>query len=167
MATSRISPYNLNDLKSTTDDALGNYLRSLNYVQDNTKMDVKLALGFSAVAVAAATFYFDRKLGWEATKDWTAVAVVAYALLNAAFTWWIWGVEKKIVFEGTPPTGQKTSFASKTNKHDPTYYLTVTRGQSKPMEIQEPFTTWFTEDGRFVAEPFQNWLSSAGLKKTQ
>lgn len=97
----KISPHSLPDLKNTTDDALGNYLRGLHFQQDNSKLDIRLAIGYSSVIIAAATFIADYKLGWEATKQWTAVAVVAYGLLNAAFTYWMWAVEKGIVFEGS------------------------------------------------------------------
>lgn len=100
MTDSRISPYSLIDLKNTTDDALGNYLRGLHFAQIHTKADVRLLLGYTAVLISAATFVADYKLGWEATKTWTAVAVAAYALLNAALTYWMWFVEKGVVFEG-------------------------------------------------------------------
>jgi len=53
------------------------------------------------------TFYFDWTLGWERTKHWTALAVVAYFLLNGAFTWWIWQVEQGTVFEGAGKDGGK------------------------------------------------------------
>lgn len=101
MAESRIAPYNLNELKNTTDDALGNYLRGLSFKQDNSKLDVRLALGYVSVIIAGAVFVADYKLGWEATKGWTAVAVAAYAVLNGAFTYWMWAVEKGLVFEGS------------------------------------------------------------------
>lgn len=95
----RISPYNLNELKNTTDDAIGNYLRGLKFEQDNTKLDVRLAIGYTSVIIAGATFAADYKLGWEATKWWTAVAVVAYGILSAALQYWTWAVEKGVVFE--------------------------------------------------------------------
>lgn len=101
MADSKISPYSLNDLKNTTDDAMGNYLRGLKFKQDNSKLDFRLAVGYTSVIIAGALFAADYKLGWEATKGWTAYAVAAYALLNATFTYWMWGVEKGLVFEGT------------------------------------------------------------------
>ena len=107
MADTKISPHSLSDLKNTTDDALANYLRSLPFAQDNTKLDVRLALGYIGVLIAAATFAADYKLGWEATKGWTAVAVVAYAIISGASTYWIWGVEKGIVFEGVRTGGKK------------------------------------------------------------
>lgn len=101
MADAKISPYSLNDLKNTTDDALGNYLRGLNFKQDNSKLDFRLAVGYIAVVIAGVTFAADYKLGWEATKGWTAVAVAVYAVLNGVFTYWMWGVERGLVFEGS------------------------------------------------------------------
>lgn len=98
---SRISPYSLPDLKNTTDDALGNYLRGLDFRQDSSKLDFRLIVGYIAVAIAAATFAADYKLGWEATKIWTAVAVAAYTALNGVFTFWLYYVEKGLVFEGS------------------------------------------------------------------
>ena len=68
---------------------------------DNNKADVKLLVGYLAVIIAGATFVADYKLGWEATKGWTAVAVAAYAILNGFFTYWLWFVEAGLVFEGS------------------------------------------------------------------
>ena len=57
-------------------------------------------MGYSAVIIAAATFALDYKLGFEATKTWTTIAVAAYFVLNGAFTYWIWQVEQGLVFMG-------------------------------------------------------------------
>lgn len=88
------------ELKNTTDDALPNYLTSLKFQQSHLLADVRLALGYSAVLIAGATFYADYKLGWDATKYWTFWAVVAYFILNGALTYWVWGVEKGKIFTG-------------------------------------------------------------------
>ena len=101
MSDTRVSPYSLNDLKNTTDDALGNYLRGLSFKQDNSKLDVRLTLGYVAVVLGAATFAADYKLGWEATKGWTAIAIALYMVLNGVFTYWMYFVERGLVFEGT------------------------------------------------------------------
>ena len=97
------------DLKNTTDDALPNYLHSLKFKQIHTQTDVRLALGYSAVIIAGALFYFDWKFGWEASKPYTAPAVVAYFLLNGAFSYWLWFVEKCVVYEGEGKTGKVRS----------------------------------------------------------
>lgn len=116
MATSKIAIYSLSgtyavswgrfrsllgaDLKNTTDDALPNYLTSLKFKQSHYLTDVRLALGYSAVLIAAVTFYADYKLGWDRTKAATFWAVLVYFTLNGALTCWIWGVEKGNVFTG-------------------------------------------------------------------
>jgi hypothetical protein len=101
MASSqKISVYSLSDLKNTTDDALPNYLTSIKFTQSHRLTDVKLALGWSAVIISAATFAADYKLGWDQTKNWTAIAVVAYFILNTVFTYWTFFVEKGTVFVG-------------------------------------------------------------------
>ena len=97
------------DLKNTTDDALPNYLTSLKFRQSHTQTDIRLFLGYSAVAIAGTLFYFDWKQGWDATKAYTAPAVVAYFIINGIFSYWIWAVEKGVVFAGEGKTG-KVSF---------------------------------------------------------
>jgi Microsomal signal peptidase 25 kDa subunit (SPC25) len=97
------------DLKNTTDDALPNYLTSLKFRQSHTQTDIRLFLGYSAVAIAGTLFYFDWKHGWDATKAYTAPAVIAYFIINGIFSYWIWAVEKGVVFAGEGKTG-KVSF---------------------------------------------------------
>ncbi|GAB7348011.1 hypothetical protein MBLNU459_g5505t1 [Dothideomycetes sp. NU459] len=156
---SRISPYSLADCKNTTDDALQNYLKSLKFQQSHYYTDVKLALGYSAVIISALTFAWDYKLGFEDTKLWTTIAVIAYFLLNGAFTAWIWAAEKGVIFTGTK-NGKKLTITSTTNKNDPTYCLTIQSGD-RWKAIDAPFMQWFTADGFFVAKPFQQWLASS------
>ena len=93
------------DLKNTTDDALPNYLTSLKFQQSHFLTDIRLTLGYSAVIIAAATFIFDYKLGWDETKGITFYAVIAYFLLNGALTLWIWFAEKGKIFQGTSAKG--------------------------------------------------------------
>jgi len=62
--------------------------------------DIRLGLGYAAVAIAGALFYYDYIFGWDATKDMTFWAVLTYFALNGALTLWIWGVEKGKIFNG-------------------------------------------------------------------
>lgn len=162
---SKISVYSVPDLKNTTDDALPNYLTSLHYKQDHRYTDVRLALGWTAVIIAGVLFYFDWKLGWDATKAYTLPAVVTYFILNGAFTYWMWFVEKGIVFAGERE-GKKIVLSTSTKKHTGVYYLTARYTSSKEgsawkeIKAEAPFTRWFTEDGVLVAKPFQQWLAS-------
>ena len=91
---------NMLDLKNSTDDALPNYLTSLKFKQSHMLTDIRLGLGYTAVVISAITFYFDYKLGWEKTKDYTFWAVILYFILNSALTLWIWGVERGVIFNG-------------------------------------------------------------------
>ncbi|MCJ1257433.1 hypothetical protein MMC24_005258 [Lignoscripta atroalba] len=167
MAAPKIAVYSLPDLKNTTDDALPNYLTSLKFEQSHFLTDVRLTLGYTAVIIAAVTFAFDYKLGWDATKGHTLWAVIAYFVLNSALTVWIWGVERSKVFTGES-NGALISIASTVTKHTPIYKLTVRYSdptKSEPwdwetLEISAPFTRWFSADGYFVAKPFQQWLAS-------
>jgi hypothetical protein len=97
------------DLKNTTDDALPNYLHSLKFRQIHTQTDVRLALGYAAVTIAGALFWFDWKFGWDSSKPYTAPAVAAYFILNGAFSYWLWVVEKGVVYEGEGKTGKVRS----------------------------------------------------------
>ncbi|KAI4177971.1 MAG: hypothetical protein LQ343_000055 [Gyalolechia ehrenbergii] len=163
MTTPKISVYSISDLKNTTDDALPNYLTSLKFRQSHYLTDIRLGLGYTAVAIAAVTFYADYKLGWDATKFWTMWAVIAYFILNGTLTYWIWGVEKGQIFNGEI-NDTSIVIASSVSKHKPVYNLKVQYGKAGK-EIQTltrsaPFTQWFDSDGYFVAAPFQRWLAS-------
>ncbi|KAF2226586.1 microsomal signal peptidase 25 kDa subunit-domain-containing protein [Elsinoe ampelina] len=164
--SSKISPYNLADCKNTTDDALQNYLNGLKFQQSHYYTDVKLGLGYAALVICAITFAYDYKLGFEATKYWTAATVVAYFLLDGAFTYWLWFVEKDIIYTGDAK-GRKITISSWTRKLDPNYRLKIksaaTAGSKEwqESEVSAPFTNWFTADGVFVPQPFQQWLASS------
>ncbi|KAF2498336.1 hypothetical protein BU16DRAFT_524463 [Lophium mytilinum] len=162
-ATTKIAVQSLADLKNTTDDALPNYLTSIKFQRSHRLIDVRLALGYTAVILAGGLFYFDWKHGWEASKPYTGPAVAVYFALNAAFSYWMWMVEKGSIFEGERTTG-KVGILSTSKKYDPTYYLTVTftdpSGKTDTRDISAPFSRWFTSDGYFVAKPFQQWLAS-------
>jgi len=162
----KISVHSLADLKNTSDDAIPAYLNSLSFKQSHTLTDTRLALGYSAFLICAATFYWDYKLGFDSTKYYTAVAVAIYTLLNGALTFWIWGVEKGTIYIGTNSAGDKIQIASKTEKHVPIYNLTVTvwkKGEKdgKVVSIKKPFTQWFDKKGGFVVLPFQQMIASA------
>ena len=62
---------------------------------------MRLALGFSAVAIAGSTFYYDYTLGFDKTKVMTLYAVIAYFVINTVLTWWIWGMEGGKVYVGS------------------------------------------------------------------
>ncbi|PGH26808.1 hypothetical protein AJ80_01574 [Polytolypa hystricis UAMH7299] len=171
MASSTTIPvYSLADLKNTTDDAITPYLTNLpkptpSFTVSNFKSNVRLALGYSAVAISGVSFYIDRKHGWQATQAWIVWAVAVYFALNLALTAWIWGVEAGQVFEGSRG-GETLQIRSSTKKkYSPIYTLTINH-TSPTGEIRQnstvsaPFTQWFSAGGTFHREPFREWLAS-------
>ncbi|XXG98673.1 DNA-directed RNA polymerase III complex subunit Rpc25 [Hypoxylon texense] len=160
----KISVHNLADLKNTSDDAIPNYLNSLKFKQDHKLVDTRLALGYGAFAIAAACFFWDYKLGFEATKYYTAGAVALYALLNGVLTYWIGFVEKGTVYQGTAPDGTRISIATSTKKNIPVYNVKITitpkKGEPQTVELARSFTEWFDVQGHFVALPFQVMLAT-------
>lgn len=161
----KITVHNLADLKNTSDDAIPNYLNSLKFKQNFSRVDTRLALGYSAFAIAAACFAWDYKFGFENTKYYTAAAVAVYAVLNTILTVWIAFVEKGIVYEGVAPSGDKITIATATVKNVPVYHMTITMqsraGQATKIELKRSFTEWFDEAGHFIAPPFQTMLASS------
>lgn len=174
------------DLKNTSDDTIPVYLNSLKFRQSHTLTDVRLALGYSALAIAAACFAWDYKFGFDDTKYYTAAAVAVYTVLNTALTLWIWKKEKGVVYVGVAPSGETASFpppyplrlsplltvpyqitiSTSTTKHIPSYNLTITilpKSSSKPetFTVTRPFAAWFDAAGHFVPAPFQTMLAGA------
>jgi len=87
-------------------------------------------------------------------------------VLNAAFTWWMWGVEKGVVYVGEKK-GVKLEISTSAEKFDPTYHLTARYSTDAPayqnwttLKLSAPFSRWFSKDGFFVARPFQHFLAS-------
>lgn len=162
MAGAKISVYSLADLKNTSDDAIPNYLNSLKFKQSHVLSDVRLALGYSALVVAGATFAWDYKLGWDSTKYYTAAAVAIYMVLNSALTYWMWFVENGNIYVGTSPKGEKIEISTSAIKNVPTYNLTITTHTPNPktIKLSRPFFHWYDASGNFIALPFQQMLAA-------
>ncbi|KAK4127188.1 hypothetical protein N657DRAFT_611577 [Parathielavia appendiculata] len=166
----KITVYNLADLKNTSDDAIPNYLNSLGFTQSHRLTDVRLALGYTAFALAAACFAWDYKFGFDSTKHLTAAAVALYTLLNGLLTLWVCYVERGTVYVGTAPSaagGETVRISTATKKNVPTYHVTVEvtgKGGKEVVEtvkVSRSFTEWFDGAGRFVAAPFQAMLAGS------
>ncbi|KAE8442663.1 hypothetical protein EG329_002961 [Mollisiaceae sp. DMI_Dod_QoI] len=167
VSAEKISVHSLADLKNTSDDAIPNYLNSLGFKQSHTLSDTRLALGYSAFAICAATFYWDYQFGFDSTKYYTAAAVLLYSVLNGALTFWIWAVEKGTIYVGTNKNGDKIQVATKTEKHIPIYNIMITTwsksnpGVPNTIKLKKPFTQWFDKQGHFVVLPFQQMFASS------
>ncbi|KAI5846030.1 signal peptidase complex subunit 2 [Tricharina praecox] len=159
----KVNLYAISELKNTTDDAIPPYMKSLGFKQSNIYTDVRLAIGFTACAIAGATFYFDYTVAnFEKTKEYTLYAVVAYFVLNTILTWWIWGVEGSKVFVGER-NGVKIVLESSSEKYTPVYELKVTKtekGKTTTTTAKNPFSGWYDQQGYFVEKPFMAFLQN-------
>ncbi|KAA8901439.1 signal peptidase complex subunit 2 [Sphaerosporella brunnea] len=159
----KVNLNSVSDLKNATDDAIQPYMKTLGFKQSNTLTDIRLAIGFTACAIAAATFYYDYTLGWEKTKVYTLYAVIAYFTLNTLLTWWMWWVEGNKVYIGERE-GVKVVLESHTDKFSPVYELKVTQtvnGKTNTTTSKNSFSGWFDQLGYFVEKPFMAFLQNS------
>lgn len=166
MSTVQISLYSVTDLKNNTDDTIPVYLNSLKFNQSHYLSDVRLAIGYVAILIAAATFFWDYKYGFETTKVYTGFAVVIYTILNSILTIWVTFVEKRIIYVGTNCNGDRIQISSKSDKYVPVYNLTVTtclRNQPEKLHtivLKKSFSDWFNQAGYLVPSRLQHMLAS-------
>ncbi|RMZ79427.1 hypothetical protein DV738_g3310, partial [Chaetothyriales sp. CBS 135597] len=147
----------LPDLKGTTDDTIPQLLTSPSWLpaagytfrQDHTLTNVRLALGYTSLAIAGALFYVDWKLGgWEVTRPYTLPACLAYFALNGALSFWL-------------------TLRSSIKKHEPIYRLHVTytcSSKNPPVvyqdsDVQGRFAEWFNMYGYIDKPALKNWLA--------
>lgn len=175
-----VSLYSLSDLKTTCDEQITSIITSKGYETNNFYGDVRLALGFGAVIVAGLTAFIDYKLGFfEAKYPYTVIGLVLYGLLNVAYTFWMYQVERGLIFFGTSVqdnTKQIKVLSKKgtpKSKYDPIYTLTfvISKGV-KDSKISEsgsvaiPFEKVFASNG-FVVYDDLDTLVYEGLKDVE
>lgn len=97
------------DIKNATDEAVAEYLNSLKFKQSHYYINVRLALGYAAFFLAAACFLWDYYLGWDATKQWTQLAVILYVGLSWKLSSWIQQSERGTIYCGNAQSGEKVS----------------------------------------------------------
>ncbi|KAJ5475268.1 hypothetical protein N7539_008334 [Penicillium diatomitis] len=183
MTDHKVPVYATNDLKSTSDDALLPYLTNLpapyTFTADHTKSNIRFLLGYSAVAIAAFTFYADRKLGWEATTSpWIIIAVVTYFALNSALTFWMWAVEAGEVFNGKRKSGETVSviwtvWALQKTKKDADDIpcerkISISTSAQKHSVLYKVHIVYKSPTGKVLQDkkleaPFTKWFSADGI----
>ncbi|GAA5871479.1 hypothetical protein JCM3774_005610 [Rhodotorula dairenensis] len=99
----RVNTANLTELKNAVDDHLKLVLSAPEHAfkRSYTHDDVRLAIGWTAVGVAAATGYYSYVIDdFHRTKSWVAVGVVVYLVLNTVLALYVALVEKSTIYEG-------------------------------------------------------------------
>jgi len=170
------------ELKLACDDALRRYLsRPEQFKAQHTHTDIRLALGYTGVAVAAATGLYSWKRDFEESKPVVWVGVIMYMLLTSIQTLYSYFIEGDTVFVGKRKTVNKRieterlTLSAKAVPSDkanfsvgPRYSLnavyvhTSNNGKSlirkSKQSTEAPFTTWFDENGILDEVAFGEWL---------
>ncbi|GAA5997560.1 signal peptidase complex subunit SPC2 [Rhodotorula paludigena] len=106
----KVNNANLSELKNAADDLVKEFfsLPTHRFSRSFLHEDVRLSLGWTSVAVAAAAGVYGYRVEFQESKYWVTVGVVLYVVLNTALALYVAFVEKNIIFEG-----KRKTFASR------------------------------------------------------
>ncbi|GAA5910510.1 hypothetical protein JCM8208_007628 [Rhodotorula glutinis] len=108
----KVNTHNITELKNALDDHVRDLLAHPAGTTTSTSTsrapftrsyrhdDVRLTLGWSSVAVAAATGYYGYRTPFHDSTLWVSVGVALYIALNTALALYVALVEKNTIFEG-------------------------------------------------------------------
>ncbi|BGP20623.1 hypothetical protein JCM10213_007159 [Rhodosporidiobolus nylandii] len=106
----KVNTANLTELKTAVDDVVREFfsLPDHRFTRSHLHEDVRLALGWTAVAVAGATGWYGYKTEFHDSKQLVGAGVAIYVLLNTILALYIALVEKNTIF-----LGKRRTFASR------------------------------------------------------
>ncbi|QRV76570.1 hypothetical protein RhiJN_04585 [Ceratobasidium sp. AG-Ba] len=180
----KVNNASLTELKLACDDALRRYLsRPEHFKIQHTHTDIRLALGYASVIIAAVTGLYSWKREFEETKPVVWIGVILYMLLTSIQTLYSYFIEGETVFVGKRKTVDKRieteriTIGAKTAPSDkaqsavgPRYSLnaayvhTANNGKSlirkSKQSTEAPYTTWFDEEGRMDEVAFGEWVGA-------
>ncbi|KAJ7598913.1 microsomal signal peptidase 25 kDa subunit-domain-containing protein [Mycena floridula] len=175
----KVNNANLTELKNACDDAVKRYLgRPELFKQIHQHTDVRLALGWASVFVAAGTGFYGYKVEFEQSKPVIWLGVILYMVLTTIQTLYAYFIEGSTVFIGKRKTFSKrivterVTLASDTEpakgRIPPGYGLTVTYVRStnggksllakgKTRRVSG-YNVFFDEEGNMDQEAFERWV---------
>jgi len=185
------NPYNANDLKIDCDDALKRYIArpDTSFSTINRHTDVRLALGWASVLVAAATAGWGYKVEFERAKTGLWIGFILYLILTTAQTAYIYFVEGETIFIGkrktyakrvetehirvesrtVAPMYSRLKIGVKSTENAPTYelgmsYIRLTNGGKTLIHKGKEtfaalYATFFDEEGKMDVPKFEEWVA--------
>ncbi|KAF9528419.1 microsomal signal peptidase 25 kDa subunit-domain-containing protein [Crepidotus variabilis] len=186
--TVKVNHYNSTELKNACDDAVKRYLsRPELFKQIHLHTDVRLALGWLSVFVAAGTALYGYKIEFEKSKTVVSIGLVVYILLTTLQTLYSYFVESHTIFEGkrkslskriiterihidstTIPVSKSPLTTSVSPSNSPSYLLTVsyvrsTNGGKSLLakgraKAAQTYSAFFDETGTMDQEVFERWV---------
>lgn len=163
----------VSELKAGCDTGIKELLQSRGYEEMHTHTDVKLILGYIGVVFCAIDFAYSFKYPFSQTKWFSYISVSVYALTSALAVVYSYAVQRDTFFVGyNKAKGHVISVGSKTKSNDPIYHLTLATRPiggrqdppaqySKPLEVSQPFSEWYYEDGEFDSAKFKAEVGSS------
>jgi len=169
----------VSELKNACDDALKRFLsRPDLFKQQYLHTDVRLALGWAGVGVAAFTGLYGWKVEFEKSKPVVWVGLIVYFLLTAMQTLYAYFIEGDIVFVGKRKTFSKriiterltiTSNTEPVKNHTPpayalsaTYLQSASGGKSLLARGKagdsKTYNAFFDEAGVMDQVAFEQWV---------
>jgi len=176
----KVNNANLVDLKNACDDALKRFLsRPDLFKQSYVHTDVRLALGWLGVFVAAGTGYYGWRTEFEESKSIVWAGVLLYVFLTSAQTLYAYFIERDTVFVGRRKTLDKrivtehitissTTTPSSPTQPSPSYSLRTTRVRTASAgktlldrstgATSRPYSDFFDSQGVLDVPKFESWL---------
>jgi len=184
----KVNNLNATELKNACDDAIKRYLsRPELFKQIHLHTDVRLALGWLSVFVAAGTAFYGYKVEFEKSKPLVSIGLVVYIVLTTLQTLYAYFVEGHTIFVGKrkslskriiterihvssttipPSKSPLSSIASPANA--PSYQLSVsyvrsTNGGKSLLakgrtKASQTYSSFFDEQGTMDQEIFERWV---------
>ncbi|KAG2008221.1 hypothetical protein CC2G_013675 [Coprinopsis cinerea AmutBmut pab1-1] len=177
----KVNNANLTELKNACDDAVKRFLaRPELFKQIHLHTDVRLALGWLSVFVAAGTAFYGYKVDFETSKPVVTVGLIVYILLTTLSTLYAYFIEGDTIFVGKRKTFSKriiteritlsstTLPARAPSSPSPQYSVSIQyvrstnggksllgRGRTK---ASSPYAKFFDEKGVLDQEALERWV---------
>ncbi|KZT00499.1 uncharacterized protein LAESUDRAFT_745812 [Laetiporus sulphureus 93-53] len=176
----KVNNASVTEMKHACDDALKRFLsRPELFKQIYTHTDIRLALGWASVFVAAGTALYGYRVEFEKSKPGVWAGLILYILLTTIQTLYAYLIEGDIVFVGKRKTFAKrivteritlsSTSTPSTSKSPPAHALSVSyvrstsggksllgRGREK---AERGYNTFFDENGVMDQEGFERWVA--------
>lgn len=160
----------VSELKLTSDEALPQVLESLGYEQSFTFSDIKLALGYVTVAIAALLFYIDKKFSFNETYYVVAGLIALYGLVSLVMYYLNSHPNlKNTTYVGYNKSNQKITVHTWCTKYDPIYNVKIVLDDKRDGANSGAlaFNKFFDEFGYLNRQEFSSLVSGLVEKKEQ
>ncbi|KAI0312852.1 microsomal signal peptidase 25 kDa subunit-domain-containing protein [Amylostereum chailletii] len=175
----KVNNASASELKTACDDALKRFLsRPDLFKQIYLHTDVRLALGWAGVFIAAGTAFYGYRVEFEQSKPVVWVGLILYLLLTTLQTLYAYFIEGDVVFVGKRKTFDKRIVTERvtissrtipsTPQKPPSYALSLSfvrssnggkslLGRSSAAENRS-YTAFFDEQGTMDQHAFESWV---------